>query len=134
MGPCCKFCDRRCSVWRTYPTLDGWRSILMATCARGMAHDREQTGYNAASAVNPMTDPRFPSDSSEQRVSRMTCLIIERLGKAEDQGIRIYPNTQSYREDEIIVEFSGCQPGMPERIFRIRVEEVPMETATEESE
>jgi hypothetical protein len=33
------------------------RSIIMATCARGAEHDREVTGYDHTTAVNPRRDP-----------------------------------------------------------------------------
>lgn len=54
MGPYCKFCDQRCFVPRWVP---GHGSIILATCAKGMEHDREHTaGYDHTTAVNP-SDP-----------------------------------------------------------------------------
>ena len=51
MGPYCEFCDFRCFVVRVLP---GTREqILMATCLAGMAHDREVTGHDHRTALNP---------------------------------------------------------------------------------
>lgn len=50
MGPYCKFCGRRCFLLRVL--IDG-RSMLLATCERGMAHDREKTGQDHLTAHNP---------------------------------------------------------------------------------
>lgn len=55
MGPYCNFCDRRCFVLRDLP--DGSWSGLMATCAKGMEHDRKQTGYDHTTATNPLAAP-----------------------------------------------------------------------------
>jgi hypothetical protein len=62
MGPYCDFCDHRCFVLRRLPDdangkIAGVGEILMATCQRGMAHDREQTGYTHKTAINPC-DPQ----------------------------------------------------------------------------
>lgn len=55
-GAYCKFCDRRCFVYRVLP--DGSWSGHMATCPKGMEHDRKVTGYDHTTAVNPrMTAP-----------------------------------------------------------------------------
>jgi hypothetical protein len=53
MGPYCEFCDFRCFVVRSLPFLKG--TLLMATCAAGMAHDRQATGFDHTSAVNVCT-------------------------------------------------------------------------------
>lgn len=52
-GAYCKFCGMRCFVYRILP--DASWSGHMATCQGGMAHDRQQTGYDSETAVNPMT-------------------------------------------------------------------------------
>lgn len=54
-GAYCRFCDHRCFVLRVIPDgpQKGWSGHL-ATCARGKAYDRTQTGgYDADSAINP---------------------------------------------------------------------------------
>ena len=51
MGPYCQFCDRRCFVMREVP--NGQRRLLMATCAKGMEHDRKQVGCDHTTAINP---------------------------------------------------------------------------------
>lgn len=53
MGPYCKFCDRRCFVLRV---LRDARSMLLATCARGMEHDRQEIGEDHTTTLNPVTD------------------------------------------------------------------------------
>lgn len=53
-GAYCKFCDRRCFVFRQV-IVDGevvW-SGHMATCKRGKAHDRFVLGQDADTAHNP---------------------------------------------------------------------------------
>lgn len=50
MGPYCKFCDRRCFVERHVP---GSTVTILATCPRGMEHDRAMTGYDHTTAINP---------------------------------------------------------------------------------
>ena len=54
MGPYCKYCRRRCFLLRVLA--DG-RSMLLATCASGMAHDLAAVGQTHETAVNPITDP-----------------------------------------------------------------------------
>ncbi|MFG3710994.1 hypothetical protein [Micromonospora sp. NPDC047730] len=53
MGSYCRFCDRRCFVLRV---LRDGRSMALATCARGMAHDRQKCGQDHTTALNPATD------------------------------------------------------------------------------
>lgn len=54
-GAYCKFCGRRCFVYRIIPAgpKEGWAGHL-ATCAAGMEHDRQQTGYDHTTAENPL--------------------------------------------------------------------------------
>jgi hypothetical protein len=56
-GAYCTFCGHRCFVCRTIPDgpQKGWSGHL-ATCARGMEHDRKQTGHDHTTAVNPLSD------------------------------------------------------------------------------
>ena len=53
MGPYCKFCDQRCFVPRV---LRDGRSLILATCPRGMEHDRKACGQDHTTALNPVTD------------------------------------------------------------------------------
>ena len=56
MGAYCRFCDMRCFVLRTLPAdakSNAGETIHLATCERGMAHDRETTGYGHTTAANP---------------------------------------------------------------------------------
>ena len=58
MGAYCKFCDRRCFLPRTLPDdakSNAGETIHLATCTRGMQHDREMTGYDHTTAINPVT-------------------------------------------------------------------------------
>jgi hypothetical protein len=50
-GAYCKYCGLRCFVRRFLP--DGSWFGHLATCAGGMAHDREVTGYDYTTAINP---------------------------------------------------------------------------------
>lgn len=55
MGAYCKFCGHRCFVVRTVPEgpWEGWTGC-MATCPRGMEHDRLQLGgYDHITASSP---------------------------------------------------------------------------------
>jgi hypothetical protein len=53
MGPYCKFCDNRCFVERILPGQESRGVILLATCGRGMNHDREACGFDHTTAINP---------------------------------------------------------------------------------
>lgn len=54
MGAYCRYCDHRCFVPRTLP--DG-RTICLATCPAGMAHDRSVTGgHDHRTTRNPVLD------------------------------------------------------------------------------
>ena len=57
MGPYCNYCDRRCFVPRVLPEdAKFWpgKSLLMATCPKGMEYDFEGTGYTHETAINPL--------------------------------------------------------------------------------
>lgn len=49
-GAYCKFCGDRCFVLRWIPNS---HVSHLATCERGMALDRERTGYDHTTAFNP---------------------------------------------------------------------------------
>ena len=50
-GPYCRYCGHRCFVERVLP--DRSWSGHMATCPDGAAHDREVTGHDHTTAINP---------------------------------------------------------------------------------
>lgn len=50
-GAYCQHCGHRCFVLRALP--DG-RELHLATCARGMEHDRAATGHDHTTARNPL--------------------------------------------------------------------------------
>lgn len=52
MGPYCDYCRNRCFLLRV---LRDGRSMLLATCDRGMAHDLRSCGETHATALNPVT-------------------------------------------------------------------------------
>ncbi|MBD3004643.1 hypothetical protein [Streptomyces sp. 5-10] len=54
-GSYCKFCHTRCFVYRVIPDgpQKGWAGHL-ATCGKGMEHDRRATGHDHRTAINPM--------------------------------------------------------------------------------
>jgi hypothetical protein len=49
-GAYCRYCDHRCFVHRVLPDFS-WSGHL-ATCAKGMAHDRKSLGYDHTTALN----------------------------------------------------------------------------------
>ncbi len=55
MGPYCRYCDFRCFLLRV---LNDGRTMLLATCRRGMEHDLASTGETHETACNPTTQPR----------------------------------------------------------------------------
>jgi hypothetical protein len=59
MGAYCRYCDRRCFLPRTLPADAkgdyAGMTIHLATCTRGMERDREVTGYDHTTAINPVT-------------------------------------------------------------------------------
>lgn len=56
MGPYCRYCDQRCFALRV---LHSGETVLLATCPRGMAHDRKVTGQDHTTAVNPALRERM---------------------------------------------------------------------------
>lgn len=54
-GAYCKFCGRRCFVYRVVPNgpRKGWGGH-MATCPKGMEHDLKVLGHTSETAVNPL--------------------------------------------------------------------------------
>jgi hypothetical protein len=63
-GAYCKFCDHRCFVYRVLPD-NSWAGH-MATCQRGMEHDRKMTGFDHTTAINPLTQRRNEQAESIQ--------------------------------------------------------------------
>lgn len=57
-GAYCRYCDRRCFVYRIVPDgpRKGWGGH-MATCRPGMEHDLKSLGHTHITAVNPATEP-----------------------------------------------------------------------------
>lgn len=58
-GSYCKYCDRRCFVYRQ--VIVGGSVIWaghMATCFEGKAHDRRAIGVDADTAHNPVRLPK----------------------------------------------------------------------------
>lgn len=56
MGPYCRYCGHRCFVLRILPhDATSWpgKSLLMATCKKGMDHSGVATGYTYQTAINP---------------------------------------------------------------------------------
>jgi hypothetical protein len=62
-GAYCRFCDHRCFVDRVLP--DRSWSGHMATCPKGMDHDRRVTGYGHTTAINPLNPTPVPSPTSD---------------------------------------------------------------------
>jgi hypothetical protein len=59
-GSYCMFCGQRCFVLRVLPDdapRKAGESMHLATCARGMAHDREQLGHDHTTTINPCAVP-----------------------------------------------------------------------------
>lgn len=54
MGPYCNYCGRRCFLLRV---LKDGRTMLLATCDKGMEHDRRVGGETHEDALNPATQP-----------------------------------------------------------------------------
>lgn len=54
-GAYCFYCGHRCFVYRTLP--DGSWSGHMATCKEGMTRDRQHTGFDHTTAINPVAAP-----------------------------------------------------------------------------
>lgn len=50
-GAYCQFCGHRCFVYRVLA--DG-RGFHLATCLKGMKHDRKVCGQDHTTAINPL--------------------------------------------------------------------------------
>ena len=59
-GAYCRFCGRRCFVYRVIPDgpSKGWGGHL-ATCRDGMGHDLMKTGHTHITAINPAVGDPF---------------------------------------------------------------------------
>lgn len=60
-GAYCRYCDHRCFVDRIMPADARWmpgQHVHLATCGAGAAHDRAATGYDYATAINPLAGVR----------------------------------------------------------------------------
>jgi hypothetical protein len=98
MGPYCKFCDHRCFVQRVIPDgPDAGTHLILATCAAGMAHDRQMTGHDHTSAINPLAATRWePEPSKTERallaLVNLVCLPFTLawagLERLEKRGVR----------------------------------------------
>ena len=62
-GAYCMFCGQRCFVYRIVP---GSNVTHLATCARGMALDREKLGVDYTTAVNPMAPDYVPLPDGQE--------------------------------------------------------------------
>jgi hypothetical protein len=84
MGPYCQFCDFRCFVERRLPfTTD---TFLMATCQRGMAHDRAKTGHDHTTAINPAA----AREAEAARALAKCCLVCDRVRERDSaRGIAV---------------------------------------------
>jgi hypothetical protein len=67
-GAYCRYCDHRCFVLRRLPAdargPHAGTTIHLATCARGMEHDRSVTGYDVDTAINPARHASTSSPST----------------------------------------------------------------------
>jgi hypothetical protein len=98
MGPYCDYCD-----------------------------DRRKLGYDHQTAINCMIDPRF-QHSPEDRLDKMVNLIVHGLSESnKESGGRIYGHPGPDNRGDIIIELPSFQPGVTERLFRLRVEELPLD-------
>lgn len=55
-GSYCKFCGHRCFVDRVMPADSRWKpglTVHLATCRKGAAYDRQESGYDYTTASNP---------------------------------------------------------------------------------
>jgi hypothetical protein len=95
MGPYCEFCDFRCFVVRALPFQSG--TLLMATCAAGKEHDREATGFDHTTALNPSGSRPFATQSAARTVELARSVAVgleQELARAEAKlaAIRAAPN------------------------------------------
>ena len=72
-GAYCKFCNRRCFVYRVIPDgpRQGWGGHL-ATCVDGMAHDLKETGHTHITAINPVLEPDAAAAIAAEIQERLT--------------------------------------------------------------
>lgn len=88
-GSYCKFCDRRCFVYRIIPAEPGVRSEWaghLATCARGKEFDRQQTGgFDSTNTINPMTAERIEQLHREIAEADATARRLAAAGELHDE-------------------------------------------------
>lgn len=80
-GAYCKFCGRRCFVYRIVPDgpSKGWGGH-MATCPDGMALDLKAFGHTHETAVNPVTDGDAAEAVAAELAAETDEEIAARLG------------------------------------------------------
>lgn len=102
-GSYCRFCGRRCFVYRVLPD-QSW-SGHMATCPSGMALDREKTGYDHTTAINPMvsTTPEMTQTVGDA-LDAATALRPAVEGRPEEGP---YPSTVDEVADEVVAWLRG---------------------------
>lgn len=85
MGPYCKFCDHRCFVVRQIPGRenDPTAPTILATCPDGMALDRERTGYDHRTAINPLADRAPAAGTTAARPDQQNRATPEREGAGQ---------------------------------------------------
>lgn len=106
-GAYCKFCDHRCFVTRIVPAgpQRGWYGHL-ATCARGKAYDREQTGgYDSSNTVNPITQPRAAA-------------LVRQIIETEAKATKFEGSGQTRRAQMYADEAARLDRALAERIAR----------------
>lgn len=99
MGPYCQFCDFRCFVVRRLPFTTG--DFLMATCQRGMAHDRAQTGHDHTTAINPaaLRDAVVPDSRDLEQARSIACRLEGQVAGLVDRMRRAH---------SLLGEVGGC--------------------------
>lgn len=78
-GAYCKFCGRRCFVYRIVPDgpEKGWGGH-MATCREGMMLDLKVLGCTHLTAVNPVLEPEAAQQVADE--------VLAERGEAHDRG------------------------------------------------
>jgi hypothetical protein len=99
-GAYCKFCDERCFVLRVMPDDARWRpgqAVHLATCARGAAYDRANSGYDHTTAINPAAEPATVLGGQDGVHSDMEAIDLPVISRRYGDSVRAFlllPNTR----------------------------------------
>jgi hypothetical protein len=105
MGSYCNYCGQRCFVVRVIPDgAERGRSLAMATCPKGMEHDRKATGHTHLTALHPVTQADLVAALAAGMRRIRTRDELVRLAR----GLKVRPDWHEPDEQGVTAQVSGA--------------------------